>query len=129
MSGTVDTNRFLQWVEDCLVPTLGNFQLGERRSVVVMDNAPIHNDIRIINAIEAAGAIIIRCARVDLLLMCLLVFLPVLTTNLPKAPSFDIAPCEYKISCDPNIQLVNNKIHVVFRIFVHPTCSVLVFKS
>jgi len=63
MSGTVDTNRFLQWVEDCLVPTLGNFQLGERRSVVVMDNAPIHNDIRIINAIEAAGAIIIRCAR------------------------------------------------------------------
>jgi hypothetical protein len=61
--GTIDTNRFLEWVEEHLVPTLGNFELGEARSVVVMDNAPIHKDPRIVHAIEEAGAIVVWCAR------------------------------------------------------------------
>jgi hypothetical protein len=63
MTGTVDTERFLQWVVEFLIPTLGNFQQGDARSVVVMDNAPIHKDPRIQAAIEAAGAIVVWCAR------------------------------------------------------------------
>jgi len=45
------------------VPTLGNYLLGEPRSVVVLDNVSIHKDPRVLAAIEAAGAIVIWCAR------------------------------------------------------------------
>lgn len=63
MTGTMDTERFLQWVIYALVPTLGNFERGEARSVVVMDNAPIHKDPRILAVIEEAGAVVVWCAR------------------------------------------------------------------
>lgn len=62
-AGTIDTERFLQWVREYLGPTLGNFQQEEPRSVVVLDNAPIHKDPRVVAAIEATGAIVIWCAR------------------------------------------------------------------
>ena len=42
------------WVEEKLVPTLGNYALGEPRSVVIMDNATIHAGVR--DLIEGAGA-------------------------------------------------------------------------
>lgn len=38
------------------MPHLGNFELGEPRSVVVMDNASWHNSQRICNMVEARGA-------------------------------------------------------------------------
>jgi len=60
--GTVDGERFLEYVRDCLVPALGNYINGERRSIVVMDNASIHNANEIRNLIESAGAILIYTA-------------------------------------------------------------------
>jgi hypothetical protein len=61
-AGTVDAELFLWWVDHCLVPTLGNFERGEPRSVVVVDNASIHKDPRFTEKIEKAGAKIIWTA-------------------------------------------------------------------
>ena len=60
--GTVDAARFTQYVEECVVPYLGNFDNNEPRSVVVMDNASIHKDRRVVELIEGAGARIIWTA-------------------------------------------------------------------
>ena len=60
--GTVDTERFVQYVNDRLIPTLALRALGEPRRIVVLDNASIHKDVRIQNAIEAAGAEVIWTA-------------------------------------------------------------------
>ena len=51
---TIDKNRFRMWVEEKLIPTLGNYALGEPRSVVIMDNATIHAGVR--ELIRGAGA-------------------------------------------------------------------------
>ena len=45
-----------------LVPTLGNFSLAEPRSVVVMDNARVHNPADVEDLVTAAGAKIIWTA-------------------------------------------------------------------
>ena len=58
-AGTIDAERFVEWVQFKLVPTLGVYALGEPRSVVVMDNATIHKDIRVYNLIIATGALLI----------------------------------------------------------------------
>jgi len=50
--GTIDTERFLPWVQEYLIPNLGRADLCEARSVVVLDNAPIHQDERIVRLIE-----------------------------------------------------------------------------
>lgn len=50
--GTVDRERFYQWVLFKLVPILENRSRGQ---IVVMDNATIHKDVRILEAIENAG--------------------------------------------------------------------------
>ena len=60
--GTVDAARFTQYVEECVVPYLGNFDNNEPRSVVVMDNASIHKDQQVVELIEGAGARIIWTA-------------------------------------------------------------------
>jgi hypothetical protein len=58
-AGTIDGERFVQWVEHHLVPLLGNYAWGEPRSIVVMDNATTHNSPRINELITAVGAILI----------------------------------------------------------------------
>jgi transposase len=58
-AGTIDSDRFVEYIRDSLVPTLGNFFNGERRSIVVMDNASTHNSEEIHNLITQAGAILI----------------------------------------------------------------------
>ena len=56
----VDGARFLEWVEQKLVPQLGSFMAGEKNSVVVLDNASVHKkELRkVVRAIRAAGAVV-----------------------------------------------------------------------
>ena len=60
--GTVDALVFEAWVECNLCPTLGSFERGEPRSVVVMDNASIHGGSRVRELIEATGAVLVMAA-------------------------------------------------------------------
>jgi transposase len=55
-AGTIDQERFEEYVKSVLVPTLGRYALGEPRSIVVMDNASTHVGARTRQLIEAAGA-------------------------------------------------------------------------
>ena len=58
-AGTVDGEYFLYWVKEYLCPVLGSYELGEARSVVLMDNASTHMSDDIEAAIAATGAILI----------------------------------------------------------------------
>ena len=58
--GTVDGERFKLWVEQKLVPLLGKYDAMEPRSIVVLDNASVHNDVEAM--IEEAGAIVVYLA-------------------------------------------------------------------
>ena len=60
--GTVDTERFERYVEHHLVPVLGNSARAEPNSIVVMDNASIHNSGKIRRMIEGAGALLVYTA-------------------------------------------------------------------
>jgi transposase len=60
--GTVDTERFVLWIVTKLCPMLGRYDQLEKRSVVVLDNATIHHDDRVVDAIEATGALVIYTA-------------------------------------------------------------------
>ena len=57
--GTVDTERFLSWVDHFLVPHLGRCDELEPRWVVIADNASIHTDPRFVEKVEAAGAMVL----------------------------------------------------------------------
>ena len=61
-AGTVDSAYFEGWVENCLVPTLGRYELGEKRSIVVMDNASTHMNDRVRQLINGAGAYLLYTA-------------------------------------------------------------------
>ena len=58
-AGTVDGEYFLYWVKEYLCPILGSYELGEARSVVLMDNASTHMSDEIEKAITATGAVLI----------------------------------------------------------------------
>ena len=60
--GTIDQERFYQYVVTRLVPILGREALDEPRSVVVLDNATIHKDPRVVEAIRAVGAVVVWTA-------------------------------------------------------------------
>ena len=60
--GTVDMNRFEDYIINNVVPVLGRFDLGEPRSLVVMDNAAIHISDTVVESIEQAGAKILYSA-------------------------------------------------------------------
>jgi hypothetical protein len=94
-AGTIDQERFEQYVECDLVPCLGRFDLGEPRSIVVMDNASTHNSDRIRQLIEGAGA--------------KLVFLPPISPDLnPIEDCFHVYKANLKRSIrDPNITNVD----------------------
>ena len=73
-TGTVDSDRFVAYVEQMLVPCLGNYEQGEPRSVVIMDNALIHKDPRVRALIEATGTYLFRILVVCFLLLQKLIF-------------------------------------------------------
>jgi len=58
----MNAERFVQYVREVLVPNLGNFDLKEPRSVVIMDNCSIHMDIRVGILIADAGAVLLYSA-------------------------------------------------------------------
>ncbi len=60
--GTVDKERFEQYIEEYLVPVLGNSANAEPNSIVVMDNASIHNSDKVRKLIEDAGAMLVYTA-------------------------------------------------------------------
>jgi hypothetical protein len=57
--GTVGTERVELWIEECLVPVLGDYTKGDPRSVVILDNATVHHSQKIQDLITGADAIIL----------------------------------------------------------------------
>ena len=55
-AGTIDAERFEYYVEHELVPILGIFTLKQKRSLVVLDNAPTHKKDVLRPLIEKVGA-------------------------------------------------------------------------
>ena len=61
-AGTIDRERFEYYVETVLVPTLGRYDMGQPRSIVVMDNSPNHVGPDTRRLIESAGALLLYTA-------------------------------------------------------------------
>ena len=61
-SGTVGSEDFVEWVRHFLVPTLGNYARGEKRSIVIMDNASTHMCNEVEYLIESVGAVLLYTA-------------------------------------------------------------------
>jgi transposase len=60
--GTVDHERFEDYIEFDLCPLLGNYSRREARSIVILDNASIHNSDRVRQLILSRGAKLIFTA-------------------------------------------------------------------
>jgi DDE superfamily endonuclease len=60
--GTVNRDHFKLWVEECLLPVLGNYSLSKKRSIVVLDNATIHHVDGVVELIKSTGADVINTA-------------------------------------------------------------------
>ena len=58
--GTIDEDRFLEWVRTKLFPTLGDHTLGQPCSIIVMDNDTIHENPEVESFINSKGAILIK---------------------------------------------------------------------
>ena len=61
-SGTVDREHFISYVKEYLAPTLGRFEFGEPRSIVVLDNATTHMCEEEEALIRATGAYLLYTA-------------------------------------------------------------------
>ena len=61
--GTVDGDRFLEYLEYYLCPTLGNYARGEPRSLVIIDNVRFHQKLEVKRLINATGAELLFTAR------------------------------------------------------------------
>ena len=55
-AGTVTRDIFEDWVEKMLCPVLGDYSKGEKRSVVLLDNASTHMSQKVVDLIEATNA-------------------------------------------------------------------------
>jgi transposase len=53
---------FIDWLTLKILPLLGNFEKGEPRSIVILDNASIHMDKEIVSLIQRKGAYILYTA-------------------------------------------------------------------
>ena len=58
----IDSDFFLHYLTTCLIPCMGKFAKGEENSILIIDNASIHNHMEIRNLIEEAGGIVIFTA-------------------------------------------------------------------
>ena len=54
----MNTDAFVSFVENALLPVLQPFNGSNPRSIVIMDNASIHHVDRVCQLIESTGAII-----------------------------------------------------------------------
>ena len=61
-AGTVKREIFEEYIEKCFCPVLGSYAKGEARSVVLLDNASTHMSQKVIDLIEATGAVVIFAA-------------------------------------------------------------------
>ena len=61
-AGTVNREHFVEWIRDYLVPSLGRYAYGKKRSIVVMDNATTHKDEAVGRMIRNAGAVLLYTA-------------------------------------------------------------------
>jgi hypothetical protein len=61
-SGTVNKQVFIDWLTLKILPLLGNFEKGEPRSIIILDNASIHMDEEIVSLIQSKGAYILYTA-------------------------------------------------------------------
>ena len=57
-TGTVNADTFLHFIEHALLPHLQPFNGINERSVVIMDNASIHHQSSIVDAIQSSGALL-----------------------------------------------------------------------
>ncbi len=55
----VTSEVFLWQLENFVAPQIGNFALGEPRSVLILDNATWHNKVKVQEIVEARGGIVI----------------------------------------------------------------------
>lgn len=57
-TGTVNSDKFLDFIEHALVPHLQPFNGVNENSVVIMDNASIHHQSTVVDAIQSTGALL-----------------------------------------------------------------------
>jgi hypothetical protein len=62
MRGTVTAKYFEDWIVHSLIPKLGRVELNQPRSVVIMDNATVHNPERVEKLLKEAGAAVVWTA-------------------------------------------------------------------
>ena len=55
---TVDSDKFLKYVQDALIPSLKPFNGINDHSVVILDNASIHHVDEVVDAIQSTGALV-----------------------------------------------------------------------
>ena len=65
VQGTIDGERFVEYVRHFFVQVLGNYAESEPRSIVIMDNASIHNYPEVRRLVNEAGASSQSCLTVD----------------------------------------------------------------